>query len=251
MRDSVGLVARGMVLFLCVGSLTACVPYPKFQESEKKLAVATKVNRDLENRLKSAGVELAAALGGEGMRDMTLEALRAQLEGLRQENGTLEDEIALLRDELSNVPELPAAGPGFTPEDEDRVRGSRLIDGDLVIESDLLFAPGKVALKGQAKKALDDLAALITSKYSDRVIHLSGHTDNTPIRRSGHKDNWDLGMKRAHSVFKYLVQKGVPEVNMRLHSFGYSKPFADVDPNSKQGRSASRRVEVHLGMSKG
>ena len=81
------------LLGLMVPLLTSCVPFPKFQEAERKLAVANKVNRDLDNRLKAAAVELTAARGGENMRDRTFEALNAQLENYRLENDKLQEEV--------------------------------------------------------------------------------------------------------------------------------------------------------------
>ena len=67
-----------------------------------------------------------------------------------------------------------------------------------VLESDVLFAPGKISLKSSAKRALDSVASILKSSYSGQVIQITGYTDTDPIKKSGHASNYHLGFKRAY-----------------------------------------------------
>lgn len=104
----------------------------------------------------------------------------------------------------------------------------------------LNFPFNEYKLNEKAKTSLDDLA----SKIKDRngfVVEIEGYTDAV-----GNKEyNYDLSQKRAQSTVRYLAEKyDIPLYRMFIIGLGESKP---LEPNnSRQGRSANRRVEVHL-----
>ncbi|HXM15602.1 MAG TPA: OmpA family protein, partial [Candidatus Eremiobacteraceae bacterium] len=60
----------------------------------------------------------------------------------------------------------------------------------------------------------------------------------------GHEDyNYELGQRRATSVAGYLVgNKGLDPMQVRVVSYGASKPVADN--SSRNGRRMNRRVEI-------
>ncbi len=68
---------------------------------------------------------------------------------------------------------------------------------------------------------------------------IAGYTDSV-----GHEGyNYQLGQRRATSVAGYLVgQKGLDPTQVRVVSYGASKPVADNDTAS--GRRSNRRVEI-------
>lgn len=230
---------------------TGCVPYVQHKEAVQELDRANEINASLKLALAKYQARIAEEGAQGAITGSRFEAL------LEKYNRTLADRDALLEtyEELkrqmqgmqAGVP-LPS-GDGFGKEDGGRTGLDRTSVGNLVIEG-LSFEPGKHTLKPGPKKELDALAALIQEKYSDRVIHLDGHSDNQPIRNSAkiNADNWDLSLKRAHTVFTYLVSKGCSQDNFQLHAYGYTVP-ADgvVDVDSSEGRARNRRVEVRLG----
>ncbi len=104
------------------------------------------------------------------------------------------------------------------------------------IEGDVLFDSGKAALKDNAKKSLDKVAAILKEKYPGKYIRVAGFTDTDPIKKSAFKDNYYLGFDRAYSVREYIINKGLDGKVISLSSFGPDVPL--------KTKAQSRRVEV-------
>ncbi|MFM7769518.1 MAG: OmpA family protein, partial [Bacteroidota bacterium] len=69
-------------------------------------------------------------------------------------------------------------------------------------------------------------------------LRVSGHTDNIGSRET----NMALSKKRAESVKRYLMAKGIPESKFEILYFGPDKPIAPND--TEAGRAKNRRVEM-------
>ena len=247
-----GSAVRLGMAFVVVALMSGCVAEAKHRKVMENLHIANKVNRDLENRMKIAAVELAEARGTQGMGEFGLKAVQAELDAVRVRNALLHDQNVLLEEQVRNIPalELPRDrddGSGFREEEFSGFPGVRVERGDVILEGDVTFASGKTTLRPDAKRVLDRVAEVMTSRHNGQKIFISGHTDNTRIKKSKHLDNWDLAAKRAHAVFKYLESRGVADTDMILQSFGYADPAPGIDPNSIAGRARCRRVEIHLG----
>ncbi len=106
------------------------------------------------------------------------------------------------------------------------------------------FAFGSAALTGNGKRQIDgffgDLDGSANSgPASDRLFVIAGHTDNV----GAESYNYELGLRRANSVAGYLVSKeGIDPTQVRVVSYGASKPIADND--TPRGRRSNRRVEI-------
>jgi outer membrane protein OmpA-like peptidoglycan-associated protein len=85
--------------------------------------------------------------------------------------------------------------------------------------------------------ALDELANLM-GKNENWKLRISGHTDNVGSRAA----NMSLSKRRAESVKKYLVTKGIAADRFEILYFGPDKPIAPN--NNEDGRSRNRRVEM-------
>jgi outer membrane protein OmpA-like peptidoglycan-associated protein len=74
---------------------------------------------------------------------------------------------------------------------------------------------------------------------AENVFVVAGHTDSV-----GSPDyNYELGQRRAERVAGYLVsEKGVDPMQLRVASFGASKPIASN--KRADGRRANRRIEI-------
>src|SRR5262249_11028784 len=106
------------------------------------------------------------------------------------------------------------------------------------------FAFGSAALTEHAKREIDgffgDLAGSTNpGSASGRLFVVAGHTD-----RIGAEDyNYELGRRAAEKVAGYLVgKKGVDPAQVRVVSYGASKPIAD--DSTSRGRRSNRRVEI-------
>ncbi len=106
------------------------------------------------------------------------------------------------------------------------------------------FAFGSAALSESAKRKIDgfiqDLPGSTSSaSASDRVFVVAGHTDSV----GAEEYNYELGQRRAERVAGYLVSKeGVDPTQVRVVSYGASKPIADN--GTSRGRRSNRRVEI-------
>jgi outer membrane protein OmpA-like peptidoglycan-associated protein len=101
----------------------------------------------------------------------------------------------------------------------------------------LEFESGKDIIRSTSFQALDELAALLV-KHPDWALKISGHTDNVGKPAA----NMTLSKKRAESVKRYLVSKGVNATHLKTEYFGQTRPIA---PNTTpEGRQKNRRVEM-------
>lgn len=86
---------------------------------------------------------------------------------------------------------------------------------------------------------LDKLFGFLDSNKS-LTVEIQGHTDN-----SGNSDkNLILSEKRALSVFKYLVSKGISE--SRLVSKGYGETMPVADNSTLEGKQKNRRTTIKV-----
>ena len=107
------------------------------------------------------------------------------------------------------------------------------------------FAFGSAALTPNAKREIDQFFGDLEgptgsgSAASERVFVVAGYTDSV-----GQEDyNYELGQRRATSVAGYLIgQKGLDPAQVRVVSYGASKPVADN--RTASGRRSNRRVEI-------
>jgi len=106
------------------------------------------------------------------------------------------------------------------------------------------FAVGSAALTENAKHEIDgffqDLEGSPDSgPAATRLFVVAGHTDSV----GGDNYNYELGQRRAERVAGYLVGKeGVDPTQLRVVSYGASKPIADN--STSRGRQSNRRVEI-------
>jgi len=101
------------------------------------------------------------------------------------------------------------------------------------------FDFNKFTLRPESYPELNRLAELLSEQPSIKV-EVSGHTDNI-----GSEDyNLDLSKKRASSVSKYLIEKGVSKDRVTTTSYGESRPVETNDTD--EGRQKNRRVEFTI-----
>jgi len=106
------------------------------------------------------------------------------------------------------------------------------------ILDNVLFDFDKDVIKPAAFAQLDAVYEIL-EKNPAMSVELQGHTDNIGTK----KYNMGLSLRRANSVAKYLVDKGISRDRLATTGFGFDKPVA---LNSTDfGRSLNRRVEIH------
>ncbi len=163
-----------------------------------------------------------------------LDRARAALSGGQGDSSALLSEIESLRAQLASQP-VAGGSTAF-----DNIAGvDAYSDGGTItvrVQGDILFASGKVDLKGSAKGTLNQVAGVIKNEYAGNTIRVEGYTDSDPIRKSKWKDNLELSLQRAASVHRQLQSQGIASDNMYAAGFGEARA---------QGTKAqSRRVQI-------
>lgn len=168
-------------------------------------------NQELQDELDRARAALSAG-GDQSALLAEIESLRSQLMSQPVGGGTAFDDIAGI--------EAYNTGGTITV----RVPG------------DVLFAAGKVDLKGSAKSTLNQVASVIRNEYAGNKVRIEGYTDSDPIRKSKWKDNLELSLQRAAAVHRHLQSQGLAADNMYAAGFG--------EANQRETKEKSRRVEI-------
>ena len=111
------------------------------------------------------------------------------------------------------------------------------------MENKLLFNSGSWAVGTEGKKAVEQLAGVL-SENTDIQVLIEGHTDNDPYTGETLLDNWDLSVKRATAIVRILKGKGVNPTQITAAGRG---EFVPVDTNKTTvGKAKNRRIEIIL-----
>ena len=103
------------------------------------------------------------------------------------------------------------------------------------------YDEGKADLKQGAKNALNKIIPIM--KDIKNHIRIEGHTDDTPISKGEFKSNWELSVRRATEVVRYIVEKG-PIAPDRVSATGYAEYRPIVSNDTAENKALNRRVEI-------
>lgn len=127
----------------------------------------------------------------------------------------------------------------------DRLQGSGVSvtrDGNHIIlnmPGNITFDVDRTNIKPQFTDVLDSVA-LVLEEFDQSGIEVAGHTDST-----GRVEyNMDLSRRRAESVARALIRRGVRSVRIHTIGFGPHQPVASNE--TAAGREQNRRVELTL-----
>ena len=103
------------------------------------------------------------------------------------------------------------------------------------------FASGSAELSDGARALLAEIAGPLSEM--PHPVRIEGHTDDTPIRTSRFRSNWELSTARATQVIAYL-QNDLGLAAGRLSAAGYGEFHPRVANGSPSARSQNRRVDL-------
>jgi outer membrane protein OmpA-like peptidoglycan-associated protein len=110
-------------------------------------------------------------------------------------------------------------------------------EGSLEIMKPIGFEYNSAAIKKDSYYILDAVVAALQGNPDIQLLEISGHTDE----QGDDAYNLDLSIRRAASVKKYLVDKGVE--SKRLESQGYGETQPIDKSHSQEAYRVNRRVE--------
>jgi OOP family OmpA-OmpF porin len=101
------------------------------------------------------------------------------------------------------------------------------------------FDTGKDTIRKTSEPVLEN-ALLVLNEYPKTRIEISGHSDDVGTREF----NLDLSKKRAESVKRWFVGKGIDEKRIATRGAGPDEPIADN--KDQAGKQKNRRIEFKL-----
>jgi outer membrane protein OmpA-like peptidoglycan-associated protein/tetratricopeptide (TPR) repeat protein len=116
---------------------------------------------------------------------------------------------------------------------------SPLVSGEKTVLNNVFFELDSYTLMPNSFLELNNLVELLVN-YPNLQLEISGHTDN--IGTSTY--NLELSQKRAESVVKYLVDKGI--ASNRLIAKGYGSTQPNFSNDTAEGRLKNRRTEFKV-----
>lgn len=111
--------------------------------------------------------------------------------------------------------------------------------GTIFVLNNIFFDSGKWDLREKSKSELDELVRFMQDNPLVRG-EISGHTDNVGEKKS----NQELSLKRAKSVYDYLLRGGIDAKRLTFKGYGDSQPTAPND--SDENRQLNRRIEFKI-----
>jgi chemotaxis protein MotB len=219
----------------------------------------TKADLDAERRAKNATQRTLDDMEAQnGKMKQRLEALGQNVKDLEAQGSAKESELA---DTKKRMEELRRA------HEQAELRAAQfrqlfakfkaMIDsGKLKVEirnglmlvklaDNILFDPGKTALKPEGKDAIKEVSGILAG-IQGRKFQVAGHTDNQPLgKTSKYKTNGELSTARAVEVVHFMIEQGgMPQERLSAAGFADQLP---VGPNdTEDGRKANRRIEIVL-----
>jgi chemotaxis protein MotB len=204
-------------------------------QSSKKLAEQSQKNQELLAQLEEKERILAAeSLRLENLQK-ELNKRSTQIEELQNLINAKEAQMQQLKDAISKAL-LNFEGKGLTVEQK---------NGKIYVsmENKLLFSSGSWAVGSEGKKAVEQLASVL-SQNKDINVLIEGHTDNVPYTGTTIIDNWDLSVKRATAIVRILEEKGVSQT--QITAAGRSEYVPVATNETAEGKAKNRRIEIIL-----
>jgi chemotaxis protein MotB len=210
----------------------------------------------------SALVILAFAVLSLAGKFREVEALTAELEAARQsaaaaeaERDALETANAVAKEQLAALMAEKQAVEQKQSTLEQQMRAAieskdvtiSELQGRLTVNivDRILFDSGEAEVRGEGLDVLRQIAEILT-KFPDRQIHVTGHTDNVPITGSlarRYPTNWELSAARALAAVRFLAEQAGVDVR-RLAAVGYGEFHPIADNATPEGRAKNRRIEI-------
>jgi chemotaxis protein MotB len=202
---------------------------------EAKLKQLDQQNVAMKNRLEALGQDLSKVQTERQTTEQELDTARKRMEELKKSTQQAEIRISQFRGLLSRFKEMINTGKLQV-----EVREGRML---VKLPDNILFDPGKTALKPEGKDAIRQVAAVLKD-VQNRNFQVAGHTDNVPIKSTKFASNWELSSARALEVVRLMTDEGLDARRVSAAGYADTQPVAPND--TPPGREKNRRIEIVL-----
>jgi OOP family OmpA-OmpF porin len=114
-----------------------------------------------------------------------------------------------------------------------------------IVLNNVFFKFDSDELVSDSKTELNKLFTLLSNNPTIKV-EIQGHSDS----KGNDNYNLNLSQKRAESVRKYLIKKGIKETRVTAVGYGEKKPIAKNEnsdgTDNEEGRALNRRIELKI-----
>jgi OmpA-OmpF porin, OOP family len=162
-------------------------------------------------------------------------------DGIDDEDGCPEDDAD--KDGILDVEDACPKEPGSKSAEKAKNGCPQFIsrEGDQIrIFQQVNFATGSDKILPNSFPMLQEIANLLKSQTSIKLLAIEGHTDN----RGNAGMNKTLSQKRADSVMRWLTEHAIDKGRLEAHGYGLEKPIDDNKTDA--GRAKNRRVEFKI-----
>lgn len=146
------------------------------------------------------------------------------------DNDNDNDTVPDVKDQCPNEPGATTGDPLGCPQ------LAVVTDCEIKITQQIHFEYNKDRIRPESYPVLDAVVELLV-KNPEIKIEIQGHTDN----KGSPWYNKDLSNRRAGSVRKYLVSRGISPTRLTSVGYGLERPL--VDNNTEENRALNRRVQ--------
>ena len=101
----------------------------------------------------------------------------------------------------------------------------------------IYFDTAKASIKAISFPTIEHVVDVMIEHADIKKVVIEGHTDN----QGAYYYNKDLSSRRAQSVYRYMVAKGIDPGRLEAVGYGPDRPIADND--TTEGRARNRRVD--------
>ena len=109
----------------------------------------------------------------------------------------------------------------------------------IVVKSKIFFALNSARINKKSFSTLDEVYEILKSNPEIEMV-IEGHTDII----GDHDNNVKLSQRRADSVMKYIVKKGIAKEKLSAIGYGPDKPLSEG--NTRKDHEMNRRVEFKV-----
>jgi outer membrane protein OmpA-like peptidoglycan-associated protein len=110
----------------------------------------------------------------------------------------------------------------------------------IMILDKVYFFTDQDIIRAESFGLLEEVALLIRAHPEWEEVLVEGHCDS----RAGDAYNLDLSQRRAQSVLRFLLARGIAPSRLRAQGFGRSRPISDNQ--TEEGMALNRRVEFTI-----